>query len=67
MNKHLLLNNIHIYDIARDRTSGTQNSNYSNELGYWYDINSNQPLVNNPKRPLPSSKKHDVERGEDQK
>jgi hypothetical protein len=67
MVKHLLLENIHIYDRKYDKKSGTEGSKYSPERGYWLDINTSQPLVQNPKRPLPSTKKHDAERGEDLK
>lgn len=67
MSKHLLLKKIHIYEKNSDRKSGTEGSEYSTKRGFWVDTNTVQPLVLNPKRPLPSSKKHDVERGEDLK
>jgi len=40
---------------------------YSLERGYWIINNTSLPLVQDPNRPLPSTKKHDVERGEDLK
>ena len=67
MAKHILLDKIHIYEKNYDKRSGTEDSMYSTEKGYWLDNSTIQPLVLNPKRPLPSTKKHDVERGEDQK
>ncbi|MGG3434907.1 hypothetical protein ABER60_11990 [Heyndrickxia coagulans] len=67
MAKHILLDKIHIYEKKYDKSSGTEGSIYSPERGYWIENNSFQPLVLNPKRPLPSTKKHDIERGEDQK
>ncbi|RKN62264.1 hypothetical protein [Bacillus sp. S66] len=67
MAKHLLLEKIHIYDRNHDKQSGTENSKYSLERGFWLDTHTSQPLVQNPRRPLPSTKKHDVERGEDLK
>jgi hypothetical protein len=67
MTKHILLDKIHIYEKKYDKKSGTEGSMYSPERGFWLDKNTIQPLVLNPKRPLPSTKKHDVERGEDLK
>ncbi|HDR7414566.1 MULTISPECIES: hypothetical protein [Bacillus cereus group] len=67
MARHLLLEKIHIYDRNHDKQLGTENSKYSLERGFWLDIHTSQPLVQNPRRPLPSTKKHDVERGEDLK
>ncbi|MFE4115798.1 hypothetical protein [Priestia sp. YIM B13448] len=67
MSKHLLLENIHIYTKNYNRKLGTDGSIYSLERGYWINNNTSLPLVNDPNRPLPSTKKHDVERGEDLK
>lgn len=67
MAKHILLDKIHIYEKKYDRKSGTEDSIYSPERGYWVNKSSIHPLVLNPKRPLPSTKKADVERGEDLK
>lgn len=67
MAKHILLDKIYIYEKKYDKKSGTEDSMYSLERGYWLDKSTIQPLVLSPKRPLPSSKKHDVERGEDLK
>lgn len=67
MAKHILLDKIHIYEKNYDRKSGIENAMYVQERGYWLENDTIQPLVLNSKRPLPSSKKHDVERGEDLK
>ncbi|SFL61393.1 hypothetical protein SAMN04487943_102458 [Gracilibacillus orientalis] len=67
MVKHLLLDNIHIYEKKSDKFEGTEGSFYSSKRGFWLEKVSTNPLVQDPRRPLPSSKKHDVERGEDKK
>ncbi|MCO0597274.1 hypothetical protein NGI46_07300 [Peribacillus butanolivorans] len=67
MVKHLLLDNIHIYDKTYNKRLGTEGSHYSRERGFWLVGDASQPLVQDPRRPLPSTKKHDVERGEDMK
>lgn len=67
MKKHLLLTNIHFYETSDNRIEGTEGSYYSKEKGYWLINNTNTPLVQDSKRPLPSTKKHDIERGEDRK
>lgn len=67
MAKHLLLDNIYIYDNKYDKKLGTEGSRYSTERGFWLIENTSEPLVLDGRRPLPSTKKHDVERGEDLK
>ncbi|MFY2154933.1 hypothetical protein ACOSZF_04470 [Cytobacillus firmus] len=67
MAKHLLLDNIYIYEQKHDKKMGTVGSQYSPERGFWLIEKNSQPLVQDPRKPLPSTKKHDVERGEDLK
>lgn len=67
MVKHILLNNIYIYEQSHDRGSATEDSIYLPLKGYWYDSAFRRPLVSNAKKPMPTTKKHDVERGEDRK
>lgn len=67
MTKHILLDKIHIYEKNYDRKLGIENSMYIQERGYWLEKDTIQPLVLSSKRPLPSTKKNDVERGEDLK
>lgn len=40
---------------------------YDEILGLWLDAEDGTPLVNNPNRPRPQTKKADVETGEDNK
>lgn len=67
MSKHLLLDKIHVYGKKHDKREGTEGAHYSDEKGYWLEDGSFTPLVNNSRRPLPSTKKADAERGEDKK
>ncbi|MCM3768388.1 hypothetical protein [Neobacillus niacini] len=67
MVKHLLLDKIHIYEKKYDKRLGTEGSFYSSERGFWLLGDTMLPLVEDSRRPLPSTKKHDVERGEDMK
>ena len=43
------------------------NSYYDEILGLWVDADSRIPLIYDPNRPRPKTKKEDVETGEDQK
>lgn len=65
---HLLINKAFTYK-NRLQLTDPENCEYDEILGLWLWGNNREPLVksNNPKRPRPSSKKGDIETGEDLK
>ena len=64
--KHLLLANAKSYGVP-DQDLAPENCEYSLSQGAWILKDSGCLLIENPERPRPSSKKFDIETGEDQK
>ena len=64
--KHLLLANAKSYRVP-DRDLAPENCEYSLSQGAWILQDNGSLLIENPERPRPSSKKFDIETGEDQK
>jgi len=63
---HILLKHATSYE--RPKISlAPEGCHYDNEVGAWVFSDSGKLLVEEPERPKPQTKKHDIETGEDQK
>lgn len=64
--RHILLETARSYRIP-DQDLAPENCEYSLTQGAWILQDSGSLLIENAERPRPSSKKFDIETGEDQK
>jgi hypothetical protein len=64
---HLLVRCSRSVPISATQLEPFPNSSYDEILGLWVDAESRLPLIYDPNRPKPNTKKADVETGEDQK
>ena len=64
--KHILLANARTYRVP-DQDLSPENCEYSLSQGAWILRENGTLLIENPERPKQSSKKFDIETGEDQK
>ena len=64
--RHILLETAKSYRVP-DRDLAPDNCEYSLSKGAWILQDSGSLLIENTERPRPSSKKFDIETGEDQK
>jgi len=65
MKKHILLENAKSFSL--DNTPTTFDATYDKINGFWVDNETAGAWINEPKRPRPTTKKCDIETGEDKK
>jgi hypothetical protein len=64
---HLLVRRARSLPIPATQVDPLPNSYYDEIVGLWMSTESHLPLIYDPNRPRPKTKKEDVETGEDQK
>jgi hypothetical protein len=66
MKKHILLEKMSVYPI-KNQTEKMENYSYNQEMGYWINKTTSNPLILEPNAISPRTKKEDIETGEDRK
>ncbi len=66
MKEHIFLANAHVYPLPRNKPN-MDDCHFNAEGGFWVINNTESPMVRDRERPKPTTKKFDVETGEDRK
>ena len=68
MNKHILIEAATRFDLgSNSNNDALKDATYDRISGYWIENDTSTPLMKNPNRPKPTTKKCDIETGEDKK
>lgn len=67
MLEHILIESATKFDLTKNNENALDSAYYDKICGYWVDKISKSAWINNPNRPKPTSKKCDIETGEDKK
>ncbi len=67
MKDHILLEKAQKYDVPDEKSLTPKGCSYKAQEGFWVDNSSNTAMMKTDKPQKPTSKKCDIETGEDQK